>query len=85
MTPDKNAVCLRLDAQLAAGEPQPAEAQRAELEALAVQTVHTFWQQGADLLALGPRRTVQAGTNGEMFTTKNACPEIRADVHFLGF
>ena len=64
---------------------QPAEAQRAELEALAVQTVHTFWQQGADLLALGPRRAVQAGTNGEMFTTKNACPEIRADVHFLGF
>ena len=85
VTLDKNAVRLRLDAQLAAGEPQPAEAQRAELEALAVQTVHTFWQQGADLLALGPRRAVQAGTNGEMFTTKNACPEIRADVHFLGF
>ena len=85
VTLDKNAVCLRLDAQLAAGEPQPAEAQRAELEALAVQTVHTFWQQGADLLALGPRRAVQAGTNGEMFTTKNVCPEIRADVHFLGF
>ena len=85
VTLDKNAVCLRLDAQLAAGEPQPAEAQRAELEALTVQTVHTFWQQGADLLALGPRRAVQAGTNGEMFTTKNACPEIRADVHFLGF
>ena len=85
VTLDKNAVRLRLDAQLAAGEPQPTEAQRAELEALAVQTVHTFWQQGADLLALGPRRAVQAGTNGEMFTTKNACPEIRADVHFLGF
>lgn len=80
-----SAAVLRLDCQLTAGEARPTEAQRAELEALVAQTVQDFWQQGTDLLALCQRQTVQGKNNAETLTTKNACPEIRADVHFLGF
>ena len=85
VTLTEGTVSLRLDCQLTAGEARPTAAQQAELEALAVQTVQDFWQQGADLLRLGARQAVQSGTSAEMLPTKNACPEIRTDVHFLGF
>lgn len=72
---------LRLDAQLMPGTPRPASTQRQELEALCTETVQRLWQQGIDLMHLGQ----YAALRGEAVPdpTKNACPQLRTDVHFL--
>ena len=72
---------LRLDCQLPAGEPIPSDAQKKQLEALACDMTETLWKQGIDLLSLQQRRALAEGAD----TTKNACPELRADVRFLKF
>ncbi len=76
---------LRLDAQPEAGTPQPTAAQSAALARLAEQAVETFWQQGTDWLSLRARTMLQDSAGGESWTTKNACPKIRADVRFVRF
>lgn len=60
------------------------EAQCRELEALCIRTVQRFWESGADLLRL---REVRALKEGSALSerTKNACPELRADVQMLKF
>lgn len=60
------------------------EAQRQELEALCIRMVQRFWESGADLLRL---REVRALKEGSALSerTKNACPELRADVQMLKF
>lgn len=72
---------LRLDCQLPAGEPVPSDAQKKQLESLACSAAGKLWEQGIDLLSLKQRRALA----GEKDTTKNACPEFRADVRFLPF
>lgn len=72
---------LRLDCQLPAGEPIPSDAQKKQLEALACDMTETLWKQGIDLLSLQQRRALAEGAD----TTKNACPELRADIRFLKF
>lgn len=73
-----------LTGQRKPGTAPVTEAQRQELEALCIQTVQRFWEGGADLLRL---REVRALKEGSALSerTKNACPELRADVQMLKF
>lgn len=73
---------IRLSLQLKSGQAVPSEEQLAQLECLCEQTLRQFWEAGADWLSL---RAFDALRNGSStLTTKNACPEIRADVTLLG-
>lgn len=79
-------VLLRLDCQKAYGMLQPTEAQCLQLQTLCMQTVQALWEQGVDLLHL--QQTAQLHYGGEQAAfapTKNACPQLRADVQFLLF
>lgn len=73
-----------LTGQRKPGTAPVTEAQRQELEALCIRTVQRFWESGADLLRL---REVRALKEGSALSerTKNACPELRADVQMLKF
>ena len=73
-----------LTGQRKPGTAPVTEAQRQELEALCIRTVQRFWEGGADLLRL---REVRALKEGSALSekTKNACPELRADVQMLKF
>ena len=73
-----------LTGQRKPGTAPVTEAQCQELEALCVRTVQRFWESGADLLRL---REVRALKEGSALSerTKNACPELRADVQMLKF
>lgn len=64
--------------------PAPAEAQRQALQALCEETVRVCWENGLDLLSLSAFRAQRDGPGQNTLTTKNACPELRADVRFLG-
>lgn len=73
-----------LTGQRKPGTAPVTEAQRQELEALCIRTIQRFWEGGADLLRL---REVRALKEGSALSerTKNACPELRADVQMLKF
>lgn len=73
-----------LTGQRKPGTAPVTEAQCQELEALCIRTVQRFWESGADLLRL---REVRALKEGSALSekTKNACPELRADVQMLKF
>lgn len=73
-----------LTLQRRAGTPAPAEAQRQALRALCEETVRVCWENGLDLLSLSAFRTQRDGPGQNTLTTKNACPELRADVRFFG-
>ena len=73
-----------LTLQRRAGTPAPTEAQRQALQALCEETVHVCWENGLDLLSLSAFRAQRDGPGQNTLTTKNACPELRADVRFLG-
>lgn len=75
-------VMLRLDCQNAYGMPVPDAAQCAALEALCTRTITEFWAQGIDLLHLEQRSALQL-RNRSFTPTKNACPQVQADVQFL--
>lgn len=83
VTLQDEAVMLRLDCQRGYETPPPSAEQCSQLAQLCVQTVQTFWQQGIDLVHLQQRSALQYGAGGEKFTTKNACPQLQADVRFL--
>ena len=74
-----------LTGQRRAGTALPTAAQCAALAQLCVQTVQRCWENGYDLLSLGAVRALKQGTEREMLTTKNACPQVQADVNFLQF
>ena len=73
-----------LTGQRKPGTAPVTEVQCRELEALCIRTVQRFWESGADLLRL---REVRALKEGSALSerTKNACPELRADVQMLKF
>ena len=73
-----------LTLQRRAGTPAPTEEQRQALQALCEATVRTCWDNGLDLLSLSAFRAQRDGPGQNALTTKNACPELRADVRFLG-
>ena len=58
----------------------PADAE-AELEALCADTVHRCWTLGLDISGLGAHQALRDGHFA--LTTKNVCPEIRADVKLM--
>ena len=76
---------VTLTGQRRAGTALPTAAQCAALEQLCVQTVQRCWENGYDLLSLGAVRALKQGTGREALTTKNACPQVQADVSFLQF
>ena len=76
---------VTLTGQRRAGTALPTAAQCAALELLCVRTVQRCWENGYDLLSLGEVRALKQGTKREMLTTKNACPQVQADVSFLQF
>ncbi len=78
-------VRLRLDCQVASGEPEPSGRQKQQLSELSCRVVKAFWEQGTDLLCLQQRSALQNGMSRQMTPTKNACPELRTDVRFLQF
>lgn len=79
------AVSLRLDCQRAYGTPTPGTAQRQELERRCAALVTELWTQDIDVLHLQQRYALQDETSREMTPTKNACPQVQADVRFLPF
>ena len=79
------AVSLRLDCQRAYGTPAPGTAQRQELERRCAALVTELWTQGIDVLHLQQCYALQDETSREMTPTKNACPQVQADVRFLPF
>ena len=76
---------VTLTGQRRAGTALPTAVQCTALELLCVQTVQRCWENGYDLLSLGAVRALKQGTEREMLTTKNACPQVQADVSFLQF
>ena len=76
---------VTLTGQRRAGTALPTAVQCAALELLCVQTVQRCWESGYDLLSLGAVRALKQGTGREVLTTKNACPQVQADVSFLQF
>lgn len=79
---DGNGFSVTLTGQRRAGTPPVAESVCRQLEALCEETIVRAWQSGADLLRLGAVRALKEGP-GAFFTTKNACPEVRASVKML--
>ena len=80
----KQTATLRLDCQTAYGTPQPDAAQCQQLEALCLGVVRSCWQQGTDLLHLQEHSLLRTGSPDGFDPTKNACPQLQADVVFLG-
>ena len=60
----------------------PADAE-AELEALCADTVRRCWTLGLDISGFGAHQALRDGHFA--LTTKNVCPEIRADVKLMKF
>lgn len=79
---DGDGFVVMLTGQRRAGTPPVAESVCRQLEALCEETIVRAWQSGADLLRLGAVRALKEGP-GAFFTTKNACPEVRASVKML--
>ena len=80
----KQTATLRLDCQTAYGTPQPDAAQCQQLEELCLGVVRSCWQQGTDLLHLQEHSLLRTGSPDGVDPTKNACPQLQADVVFLG-
>ncbi len=76
---------VTLTGQRRAGTALPTAAQCAALAQICVRTVQRCWENGYDLLSLGAVRALKQGTEREALTTKNACPQVQADVSFLQF
>ena len=79
---DGDGFAVTLTGQRGAGTPPVEESVCRQLEALCEETILRAWQSGADLLRLGAVRALKEGP-GAFFTTKNACPEVRASVKML--
>ncbi len=80
-----NGFSVILTGQRKAGTHPVTQAACEQLETLCVQTIQHCWNAGSDLLSLGAVQALEQGMTGEILTTKNACPQVQADVCFLQF
>ena len=83
VTLQKGQVLVRLDCQRAAHSPLPTQAHRQQLAAQCTALLQSCWQQGVDVLHLQARATLRHGSGANFDPTKNACPQLRTDVHFM--
>ena len=83
VTLQKAQVLVRLDCQRAAHSPLPTQAQQQQLAAQCTALLQGCWQQGVDVLHLQARAALPDGSGASFDPTKNACPQLRTDVHFM--
>ena len=83
VTLQKAQVLVRLDCQRAAHSPLPTQAQQQQLTAQCTALLQSCWQQGVDVLHLQARAALRSGNSVSLDPTKNACPQLRTDVHFM--
>ena len=83
VTLQKAQVLVRLDCQRAAHSPLPTQAQQQQLAAQCTALLQSCWQQGVDVLHLQARAALRDGNSASFDPTKNACPQLRTDVHFM--
>ena len=79
----KGQVLVRLDCQRAAHSSLPTQAQQQQLAAQCTALLQGCWQQGVDVLHLQARAALRSGSIAGFDPTKNACPQLRTDVHFM--
>ena len=83
VTLQKGQVLVRLDCQRAAHSPLPTQAQQQQLAAQCTALLQSCWQQGVDVLHLQARAALRDSNSVSFDPTKNACPQLRTDVHFM--
>ena len=83
VTLQKEQALVRLDCQRAAHSPSPTQAQQQQLAAQCTALLQSCWQQGVDVLHLQARAALQSGSIAGFDPTKNVCPQLRTDVHFM--
>ena len=83
VTLQKAQVLVRLDCQRAAHSPLPTQAQQQQLAAQCTALLQSCWQQGVDVLHLQARAALRDSNSVSFDPTKNACPQLRTDVHFM--
>lgn len=83
VTLQKAQMFVRLDCQRAAHSPMPTQAQQQQLAAQCTALLQSCWQQGVDVLHLQARAALRDGNSVSFDPTKNACPQLRTDVHFM--
>ena len=83
VTLQKAQVLVRLDCQRAAYSPLPTQAQQQQLAAQCTALLQSCWQQGVDVLHLQARAALRDDSGVSFDPTKNACPQLRTDVHFM--
>ena len=83
VTLQKGQVLVRLDCQRAAHSSLPTQAQQQQLAAQCTALLQGCWQQGVDVLHLQARAALRSGSIAGFDPTKNACPQLRTDVHFM--
>lgn len=83
VTLQKGQVLVRLDCQRAAHSPLPTQAQQQQLAVQCTALLQSCWQQGVDVLHLQARAALRSGNPVSFDPTKNACPQLRTDVHFM--
>ena len=83
VTMQKAQVLVRLDCQRAAHSPLPTQAQQQQLAAQCTALLQSCWQQGVDVLHLQARAALRDGNSASFDPTKNVCPQLRTDVHFM--
>lgn len=83
VTLQKAQVLVWLDCQRAAHSPLPTQAQQQQLAAQCTALLQGCWQQGVDVLHLQARAALRDGSGASFDPTKNACPQLRTDVHFM--
>lgn len=83
VTLQKGQVLVRLDCQRAAHSPLPTQAQQQQLAAQCTALLQSCWRQGVDVLHLQARTALRSGNPASFDPTKNVCPQLRTDVHFM--
>lgn len=79
----KAQVLVRLDCQRAAHSPSSTQTQRQQLAAQCTAILQSCWRQGVDVLHLQARTALRSGNPASFDPTKNVCPQLRTDVHFM--
>lgn len=79
----KAQVLVRLDCQRAVHSPLPTQTQQQQLAAQCTALLQSCWRQGVDVLHLQARAALRSGNPVSFDPTKNACPQLRTDVHFM--